>query len=220
MASMSPRTANLNLRRQRLGRVPESVWEEVDLETLVMADNDLTEVTAKIGPLKRLRMLDLGHNALQSVPESLGDLEALSDFLYLHDNRLSSLPPSLARLKRLRYLNISQNAFETPPECVCGMNGLIELRASDNPLATVPDSIRQLTALRELHLRNTNLKALPAAIAGLVEQIDLRGTPLEHLPQALTALPRLEKVDLRGINTLGPPVWFDDLEARDCGIYR
>src|SRR4051812_43430778 len=97
---------DLNLWKQHLGRVPESVWEQTELETLVLADNDLTEVSADIGRLKRLRMLDLGHNSLSSVPESLGDLENLSAFLYLHDNRLTSLPASLARLKRLRYLNI------------------------------------------------------------------------------------------------------------------
>lgn len=97
-----------------------TVWEQVDLETLVLADNDLTEVSTKIGNLKCLRMLDLGHNTLQSLPESLGDLEALSDFLYLHDNRLTSLTRSLARLKQLRYLNISEDAFEALPNVFAG----------------------------------------------------------------------------------------------------
>ena len=46
---------HLNLWKQRLGRVPESVWEQT-------ADNDLSEVSGQIGLLKRLRMLDLGHN--------------------------------------------------------------------------------------------------------------------------------------------------------------
>jgi Leucine-rich repeat (LRR) protein len=65
--------------------------ERVELETLVLADNGLTEVSEQIGSLKRLRMLDRGHNKLPGVPETLGDLDRL-DFLYLHDNRLSSLP--------------------------------------------------------------------------------------------------------------------------------
>lgn len=61
--------------------------------------------------MQRLRMLDLGHNLLTSVPPTLGDLDALTDFLYLHDNRLNTLPASMARLIRLRYINISDNAF-------------------------------------------------------------------------------------------------------------
>ena len=66
---------HLNLWKQRLGRVPESVWEQIDLETLVLADNDLTEVSARIGHLKCLRMLDLGHNRLTRLPDEIGDLD-------------------------------------------------------------------------------------------------------------------------------------------------
>jgi hypothetical protein len=77
-----------------------------------LADNELSEVSEQIGRLKRLRTLDLGHNKLSKLPESLAEIEDLSDFLYLHDNRLTSLPLSLGRLTKLCYLNISENAFE------------------------------------------------------------------------------------------------------------
>ena len=69
----------------------------------------------RIGALKWLRMLDLGHNQLSSVPEALGDLESLTDFLYLHDNHLTSLSASPGQLTRLRYLNISDNDFDALP---------------------------------------------------------------------------------------------------------
>ena len=94
---------HLSLRRQGLREVPGPVWQRTELETLVLSENELSAVSSDIGRLKRLRMLDLGHNRLTSVPDALGDLEGLSDFLYLHDNRLADLPPSLARLHRLRY---------------------------------------------------------------------------------------------------------------------
>ena len=86
--------SHLNLWKKQLGRVPDSVWEQTNLETLVLADNGLREVPEQIGRLARLRMLDLGHNELTSVPDGLGDLDGLTDFLYLHDNRLSALPAS------------------------------------------------------------------------------------------------------------------------------
>jgi hypothetical protein len=68
MASKASHPLDLNYWKQHLGHVPESVWGQVDAETLVLADNDLGEVSAKIGRLRKLRMLDLGHNALTSVP--------------------------------------------------------------------------------------------------------------------------------------------------------
>ena len=58
---------HLNLWKQHLGIVPESVWAETNLETLVLADNDLTEVSEEIGRLTNLRMLDLGHNQLAAI---------------------------------------------------------------------------------------------------------------------------------------------------------
>jgi hypothetical protein len=52
---------HLNLWRKRLGSLPDSVWEQTELETLVLADNDLDGTCPeRIGALQNLRMLDLG----------------------------------------------------------------------------------------------------------------------------------------------------------------
>lgn len=196
---MDPADPHLNLWKKRLGHVPKWVWDRTELETLVLADNDLSEISDQIGSFKKLRMLDLGHNKLTSLPDSLADLTGLTDFLYLHDNQLASLPPGLGRLTRLRYMN--ENAFEAFPECVCSMASLIELRASGNRLTSVPESIGRLSGLRELYLRNNRLTSLPESITGLRElrQLDLRSNPLMHLPTTIAGLPRLEKLDLRWV---------------------
>jgi Leucine-rich repeat (LRR) protein len=65
--------------------VPTWVWERTELETLVLADNGLSDLSDRIGGLKKLRMLDLGHNKLAHLPDALGDLGGLTDFLYLHE---------------------------------------------------------------------------------------------------------------------------------------
>jgi Leucine-rich repeat (LRR) protein len=146
---------------QQLGRAPDWMWLRTDLEVLVLADNGLTYVSARIGDVTHLRMLDLGHNRLTRLPEVLGALACLTDFLYLHDNQLTSLPSLIRQLTALHYLNISDNAFDVLPGPVCEMTGLSELRAEANHLESLPESIGQLTRLRELSLRNNSLTSLP-----------------------------------------------------------
>lgn len=221
-ATVPDSSADLNLWKKHLGQVPDWVWENTELRTLILADNGLTEISPRIGTLKKLRMLDLGHNRITHMPDELGNLDSLIEFLYLHDNKLSALPSSLSKLTKLRYLNISENAFDMLPECVCSMSGLIELRASDNSLASLPPSIERLSRLRELHLRNNKLTTLPENIGNMqaLRQIDLRGNPLAQLPGILADLPRLEKLDLRWTPSLKPPEWFNTLESRGCVVYR
>ena len=76
------------------------------------------------GTLPRLRTLDLGHNALASLP----DLSALTELeiLYIHDNALTALP---ALPPSLTYLNVSENPL--PALALGDFPALIELRALD-----------------------------------------------------------------------------------------
>ncbi len=53
----------LNLWKQRLGEVPDTVWDRTDLETLILADNGLTRISSRLGGLSQLRMLDLGQRS-------------------------------------------------------------------------------------------------------------------------------------------------------------
>jgi len=220
--TVMPATVELNLWKKRLGHVPDWVWERTELETLILADNKLMEISDQIGGLQRLRTLDVGHNHLSQLPDTLGDLTGLNGFLYLHDNRLSSIPKSMEQLKKLRYLNLSENVLSEFPEAVCRMAGVVELRITDNQIEALPECIADLRNLRELHLRNNRLPTLPACIGKLPElrQIDLRGNPLTSLPEAIASMPKLEKLDLRWIPSLPWPGWIDDLEARGCLVYR
>ena|SRR6266478_909704 len=47
----------LSLWNKHLGRVPDEVWQQTELESLVLAENDLSEVPEKIGKLKKLRLV-------------------------------------------------------------------------------------------------------------------------------------------------------------------
>jgi hypothetical protein len=40
------------------------------------------------------------------------------------------------------------------------------------------------------------------------------------LPDAIAALPRLEKLELRWVTTLEPPAWIGEIVARHGVVYR
>ena len=44
-----PSTLSLNLWKKQLEHIPDSVWQQTEIETLVLADNQLSELSGLIG---------------------------------------------------------------------------------------------------------------------------------------------------------------------------
>jgi Leucine-rich repeat (LRR) protein len=160
------------------------------------------------GALTNLRTLDLGHNALASVP----DLSALTrlEILYLHDNALTALP---ALPPSLTYLNVSENPLAGL--ALGDFPRLLELRALDLGLEAL--SLGALPALRELHLRRNAFTTVPEVVRGLRElrTLDLRANRLTAVPDWIVELPRLEKLDLRWNEVYDVPA---GLRERGCFV--
>jgi Leucine-rich repeat (LRR) protein len=63
----------LNLWKKNLGAVPDDVWNNAEITVLILADNALHAIPARIGELRRLRTLDLGHNRIAELPDELAN---------------------------------------------------------------------------------------------------------------------------------------------------
>jgi Leucine-rich repeat (LRR) protein len=61
---------HVNLWRHDLHEVPESVWLDSDVETLNLAENQIRWLPDRFATFTRLRILDLGHNKLDNIPDS------------------------------------------------------------------------------------------------------------------------------------------------------
>jgi len=110
----SPNSKNvLNLSNQQLTKVPESVYNQTNLEELNVSNNQLTGALAsQIGQLKNLRILNMSNNQLTGVPAEVGQLQNLQ-ILDLSNNQLTGLPNELANLKKLQVLNLRGNNYST-----------------------------------------------------------------------------------------------------------
>ncbi|XP_065847512.1 disease resistance-like protein DSC1 isoform X2 [Euphorbia lathyris] len=158
-----------------------------NLETLILEGcTFLSKVHPSIGALKKLTLLNLKDcNSLKSLPKSI-ELESLNKLLLSGCTKLGKFP-----------------------EIVGSMEHLSTVTLDGTSIAELPLSMKNLTGLVFLSLRNCkNLGSLPSEIKfwGSLKNLDLFGClKLDHLPESLGDLKKLEKLDLGETAIRQPP---------------
>lgn len=171
--------------------------------------------------LSGLVFLDLSHNFLRGLPDSVFADVASLDTLNLEQNLLASLPESVfATLTGLVHLDLSGNALTALPDSsFAGFTALKKLYLDDNWLTTVPEGIfADLTALDTLWLEFNALGTLPEGVFDNLTELkalDLSGNLLSSLPEgAFDDLTSLEFLTLSGNRlTELPDGVFDNLTS-------
>ena len=174
-----------------------------DARLLVMAREDLTELSPRIRGLGRLETLYLHGNRLRTLPVEIGRLAEL-EALQISYNRLVALPASMSGLRELRILKMYSNRLTELPEAVTRLRRLEQLHAGWNPIRRLPDSIGSLERLHTLNLSHCQLRELPESIGQLrqLRVLNLNGNQLRTLPKSFYGL---ELSELRlGSNPLTP----------------
>ncbi|QCB44806.1 lipopolysaccharide kinase InaA family protein [Hydrogenophaga sp. PAMC20947] len=112
--------------------LPESLGECEALQVVGFKATRIRSVSAAALP-PALRWLILTDNALEHLPDALGERPALQK-LMLAGNRLRALPEGLANANRLELLRLSANRFERLPGWLTQLPRLAWLALSGNPL--------------------------------------------------------------------------------------
>ncbi|BGP42614.1 hypothetical protein JCM10449v2_006626 [Rhodotorula kratochvilovae] len=83
-------------------------YEQQDLRTLNLANNEIEIVGDELGGFEELEVLDMHNNLLSAIPASLGYLVHLTSLSLAH-NRLASFPIQILNLRHLRELSLAHN---------------------------------------------------------------------------------------------------------------
>lgn len=189
--------SSLDLHYNRLASFPVSIAQLTRLTKLDLHDNQLRSISESIGQLVSLTSLDLWDNQLASLPVSIGQLTKLAS-LNLGKNKFASVPESLGLHTRLEWLNLGKNQLTSLPRSIGQLTSLMVLRVEKNKLATLPESIGQLASLTELHLSNNELTTLPESIGKLTSltTLYLLDNQLVSLPESIEKLTTLTNLHL------------------------
>ncbi|MFM4954493.1 leucine-rich repeat-containing protein kinase family protein [Aeromonas veronii] len=117
----------------RFTELPEVLGRCPALTMVGFKANRIATVSAKALPAG-LRWLILTDNAVEQLPDELGQCDALQK-LMLAGNRLRELPTSLANCRNLELLRIAANRIECFPEWLLSLPRLSWLAYSGNPFS-------------------------------------------------------------------------------------
>ncbi|MFM2342100.1 MAG: hypothetical protein RLZZ592_1753 [Pseudomonadota bacterium] len=169
---------------------------------------EATLTALRRGDLAGARRLDLRGCDLEQLPEEVFALADTLEELDLGHNRLSTLPDTLPRLHRLRVIFGSGNPFTVLPPVLgaCGQLSMIGFRGCR--IDTVPGAALP-PLLRWLILTDNRIGMLPSALTErpLLEKLMLAGNRLEALPD-LSGSPRLALLRLAANRLQRLPDWL------------
>ncbi|XP_022449580.1 transforming growth factor beta activator LRRC32 isoform X1 [Delphinapterus leucas] len=224
-ASTQPQSQllNLDLSYNEIELVPEGFLEHLtSLRFLNLSRNCLRAFEARrVGSLPCLALLDMSHNALETLElgaRALGSLQTL----LLQDNALRDLPPyTFAGLASLQRLNLQGNRVSPcggpgepgPAGCVAfsGVSSLRVLNLADNEMETLRAGAFLHTPLTELDLSaNPGLDVATGALAGLegsLEVLALQGNGLAVLQVDLPCFSCLKRLNLAENRLSRLPTW-------------
>ncbi|WP_323886150.1 leucine-rich repeat-containing protein kinase family protein [Aeromonas veronii] len=168
----------------RFTELPEVLGRCPALTMVGFKANRIATVSAKALPAG-LRWLILTDNAIEHLPDELGQCDALQK-LMLAGNRLRELPTSLANCRKLELLRIAANRIECFPEWLLSLPRLSWLAYSGNPFSEGAEA----RAIDDAHVDPLAWETLALGellgqgASGVIHRATLVGNPVDEVTQA------------------------------------
>lgn len=168
----------------RFTELPEVLGRCPALTMVGFKANRIATVSAKALPAG-LRWLILTDNAVEQLPDELGQCDALQK-LMLAGNRLRELPVSLANCRNLELLRIAANRIERFPEWLLSLPRLSWLAYSGNPFSEGEEA----RAIDDAHVAPLAWETLALGellgqgASGVIHRATLVANPADEVTQA------------------------------------
>jgi Leucine-rich repeat (LRR) protein len=192
---------------------PNFFGDLTSLTSLQLCNNDPNESLAGLSRLTQLKSLHLEFMFLQALPESLGDLCALTELSMSSFNAMEKLPEAFSNLVSLKHLYLTRcEALENLPESFGNLPSLETLQiAYCYSLENLPLSIGKLKSLKRLVITHSGLTSLPEIVGQLSALEELRVIKCSdfiEIPESFADLiwgKAYEKWRLKRVNFSGCP---------------
>lgn len=175
-----------------------------NIEILLLNNNQLVKITSNaLVDLINLKTLDLSNNQLSSI--SLGLFDSLTQLQYLNlaNNPLTTLVSGVFRdLKNLKLLNLSGNKLTQLSFGLLHFSPKLTSLTLDNTCIEVihNSELLGIPELEILNIRNNKglreIEAYVLADVRMLKQLDISGNILTYLPQSITALSKLNSLNI------------------------
>ncbi|XP_063625018.1 leucine-rich repeat-containing protein 58 [Cydia splendana] len=192
-------------------------------EIVLLYSNRISALPDTINRFCNLKILDVSHNRLKTLPDLLKYCP-LTSLIAKHNlltneslpkcffsakntlkelnfsgNQLSSFPEQVMELTSLRYLYMGGNNIVNIPKDIWKLNSLQILSLGGNQIIEVPDAVGRLTGLQALVLSDNLIEQLPNSIANLnqLRSLLIHRNKLKTLPTQIIKLKCLTELSLR-----------------------
>ncbi|XP_050756750.1 leucine-rich repeat-containing protein 40 isoform X1 [Gymnogyps californianus] len=215
-----PALTVLDVHDNQLTSLPSALGQLENLQKLDVSHNKLKSIPEELMQLSHLKSLLLHHNELSHLPDGFGQLVDLEE-LDLSNNHLTDIPTSFALLINLVRLNLACNQLKNLPADISAMKSLRQLDCTKNYLETVPSKLATMASLEQLYLRKNKLRSLPELPSckllkelhagenqieilnaenlkhlNSLSVLELRDNKIKSVPDEITLLQKLERLDL------------------------
>ena len=180
-------TRSLDFSVMELCVLPSNLLEFGNVEEIVLAENEFTEIPAALFDLPRLKTCNLSHNLIVKIGK-IGMLKKWKQLerLSLSYNSIFTIPEYIHCLSSLKTLDIEHNGIKELPSQLCSLQHLRSLNISHNLIEQLPNELPELKNLKYFiadENKLTSLPPYPETLKTRLQRVSLRNNPIK-LPDA------------------------------------